>query len=119
MTRALADAVVVHHTHFDRVALCRAAARHGFGDLTCSWVDSARVARRAWERFAYNGYGLPNLAHEFGIEFRHHDAAEDARCAGLILLRALADTGMSLDEWVVRAKQPLRPQGGKGRHAQS
>lgn len=118
VNEALAKSVVVHHTHFDRVALCRAATKYGFADLTCSWLDSARVARRAWERFAHSGYGLANLAAEFGIEFQHHDAAEDARAAGLILLRAMAETGLSLDEWLIRAGQPLFGS-SHGHHAQA
>jgi len=63
------------------------------------------VARRAWERFSRSGYGLANLAEEFAIEFEHHDACEDARCAGLILLRAMADTGLTLDEWLEKTSQ--------------
>jgi DNA polymerase III epsilon subunit-like protein len=97
---ALATAVVVHHTHFDRTALCQAAAKHGFPEPTCRWLDSARVARRAWERFARRGYGLADLAAEFEIEFKHHDACEDARAAGLVLLKAMEATGLSIDEWV-------------------
>jgi len=104
---ALASVVVVHHTHFDRVALCRAAAKHGFPDLDCRWLDSARVARRAWRRFSREGYGLGSLAEEFAIEFQHHDACEDARAAGLILLRAMAETGLSLDDWLERVSEPI------------
>jgi DNA polymerase-3 subunit epsilon len=103
---ALRTTVVVHHTHFDRVALCRAAQKYGFSDPSCRWLDSARVARRAWERFSKRGYGLKNLADEFGIEFEHHDACEDARAAGMIVLRAMTDTGLSLDEWFERIVEP-------------
>lgn len=99
---ALETAVVIHHTHFDRVALCRAAQKYGLPEPSCRWLDSARVARRAWQRFSKRGYGLKNLADEFGIDFEHHDACEDARAAGMIVLRAISDTGFSLDEWFGR-----------------
>jgi DNA polymerase-3 subunit epsilon len=102
ISSALAAVVVVHHTHFDRVALCQAAAKHGLPDFTCRWIDSARVARRAWSRFAKSGYGLANLASEFGIDFQHHDACEDARVAGLILLKAIAETGIPVDGWFAK-----------------
>lgn len=115
---ALESVVVVHHTHFDRVALCRAAAKHGFPDLACRWLDSARVARRAWERFSRGGYGLANLAEEFAIAFQHHDACEDARAAGLILLKAMAETGLSLDDWLERANGPIAG-GSSGRISRS
>ena len=96
---------VVCHTHFDRVAMGQAAASHGLTPPVCSWLDSARVTRRAWSRFAERGYGLANVAAELGIEFRHHDAMEDARTAGLILLRAIEETGTVLSEWPNRLHQ--------------
>jgi DNA polymerase-3 subunit epsilon len=99
--------VVVHHTSFDRVAVSRAAQRFGLDSLPCTWLDSPRVARRAWERFAYRGYGLANLAAEFRIHFRHHDPLEDARAAGLVLLRAISETGRTLSEWLTRVEQPI------------
>jgi hypothetical protein len=33
VNEALAESIVVHHTHFDRVALCRAATKYGFPNL--------------------------------------------------------------------------------------
>jgi DNA polymerase III subunit epsilon len=103
---ALVTTTVVHHTYFDRVALCKTANKYGYPP-GCTWLDTARVARRAWERFAKSGYGLANLAAELGIKFKHHDATEDARAAGFILLHAMVDTGLSLDDWLERVKKPL------------
>lgn len=108
ISMTLSDFVIAHHTAFDRVAFARATAKCGFPELQVNWLDTARVSRRAWERFAYAGYGLENLAREFEIEFRHHEAAEDARAAGLILLRALVETGLTIEEWIERARFPLR-----------
>lgn len=102
-----AGSVAVCHTHFDRVALSQACATSEHPPLACRWLDSARVARRAWPEVAHAGFGLASLAHRFGISFRHHDAAEDARTAGLILLRAIADTGLGLDDWFARVEQSL------------
>ncbi len=42
-----------------------------------------------------------------GIEFKHHDAAEDARAAGLILVRASQDTGLDLAGWMDRVSRPI------------
>lgn len=92
-------AVTVCHTHFDRVALMQACAAGEHPPLTCRWLDSARVARRAWPEVAHSGFGLAPLAKRFGFSFRHHDAVEDARVAGLILLRAIADTGREIEDW--------------------
>lgn len=107
MHRRLAGHVVVSHMPFDRVALGRAHERYGLPALECTWLDTARVTRRAWPQFSRRGYGLADIASWCGIEFRRHDAEEDARAAGLVLLRALADTGLSIDDWVVRSTKPI------------
>ena len=99
--------IVVSHTPFDRAALARACARSNLEGCECTWLDSARVVRRAWPQFSRSGYGLSNVAAHFGIEYRAHDALEDARCAGLLLLRAIEETGLSVGEWLARAEQPI------------
>jgi DNA polymerase III subunit epsilon len=95
----LANCIVVHHTHFDRTAFRQIAAKLSQSELPCHWLDSARMARRAWERFSQSGFGLKNLAAEFQIEFQHHQPSEDARCAGMVALRAIKDTGIPIDQW--------------------
>ena len=52
-------------------------------------LDSARVARRTWENLAWKGYGLYNVCQYLGYEFAHHDALEDAKAAGHILINAI------------------------------
>jgi DNA polymerase III subunit epsilon len=101
--------IVACHTHFDRVALRQACGRHSLEPLSCNWLDTAQVARRAWRDVAHAGYGLSNLASRFGIEFQHHDALHDARTAGLILLRAIEDTGFNVEQWVERCRWSISP----------
>jgi len=56
------------------------------------------------------GYGLSNVAAHFGIEYQAHDALDDARCAGLLLLRAIAETGLSPEQWMpARTNQFIIP----------
>lgn len=111
------DRVVVCHSLFDRAALERASEKHRLDRVSCRWLDTMRVVRRTWPEYAYAGYGLENLTRDFGIEFTHHDAAEDARVTGMILVRAMRETGLSLDDWLVRAIQPLSGPGGIVRNA--
>ncbi len=94
--------IVACHTHFDRVALAQACGRHALEPLPCEWLDTAKVARRAWAQFAKSGYGLANLARHFGISFQHHDALHDARTAGLILIKAIEETGFDATDWIAR-----------------
>jgi len=107
----LQEMIVVSHTPFDRVALERACFRWNLSGCECRWLDSARVARIAWPEFSVRGYGLSNLAPHFGIEYRAHDALEDARCAGLLLLRAVQESGLSAEQWLERARHPIHSSG--------
>ncbi|MDB5616063.1 exonuclease domain-containing protein [Tardiphaga sp.] len=101
ISQYLNDTIVTHHSPFDRRALARAAVRYGSADLDCFWIDTVSVARRTWPAFAKDGgFGLANLARSFDITFRHHEAAEDARASGLIMLRALEDSGLDLEDWL-------------------
>lgn len=103
----LQNRIVVSHTAFDRAALARACSKNGLQLHECQWLDTARVVRRAWPEFSQKGYGLANVTKHFGIEFQHHDAKEDARAAGEILLRAVDATGLSVEQWLERVAQPV------------
>lgn len=105
--------IVVCHTHFDRAALFQACNQHALSTLSCSWLDSARVARRTWPQFAQRGYGLKSLADHCGVSFKHHDALHDARTAGIILARAVEHSGIALSEWLVRSVQSVSSQSVK------
>ena len=107
VTQKFVDTVVVSHTPFDQTAIRSVFAKYGIELPVITWLDTARVVRRTWLDLSRRGYGLAPVAERLGIEFRHHNAAEDARAAGEILLHAMRETGLSIDEWVVRAKKPI------------
>ena len=103
----LDNTVVVCHTHFDRVAMHQAAERYDVQPPASTWLDSARVARRAWKEFAWKGYGLYNVCMALGYEFKHHDALEDAKAAAHILLAATIETGLDVEGWLRVVGQPI------------
>ena len=107
----LQDRIVVSHSPFDRVAVERACDRFDMAVCESRWLDSVRVARIAWPELSSYGYGLSKIADHLGIEFQAHDALEDARCAGLLLLRAIEETGLSPQEWLVRVGHPIHSDG--------
>ena len=107
LNRFLDNRVVVTHTHFDRLAVHQAAVKSAVFPPRCTWLDSARVARRAWKEFARSGYGLANVSKVLGYEFKHHDALEDAKAAGNILLAAMEQSGLDLEAWLRRVSQPI------------
>jgi|SRR5690625_267759 len=101
--------VCVSHTHFDRVSISRALEKYGLPDFDTIWLDSAKVARRAWKEFSRRGYGLANVCAKLGYDFNHHDALEDAKASGYILLRAVEQTGLDVPSWLKRVNQPINP----------
>jgi DNA polymerase III subunit epsilon len=109
LSKWLEGQIVASHTSFDRAALTRACEKNGVLPHDCTWLDTSRVVRRAWPAFAQSGYGLANVAKHFKLAFEHHNAIEDARIAGEILLKAVAETGLSVEQWVERVNQPINP----------
>lgn len=105
----LRGSIAVAHSGFDRMAIARACARNDLEFPDCRWLDSATVARRTWPEVSKKGYGLANLAARLGLTFRHHDAAEDAYVAGMVLVRAIQDSGHSLDWWIDAVNRRAKP----------
>lgn len=84
--------ILASHTFFDRTAMERACWRYGLAMLPyAKWIDTCEAARRAWPQLA--NHKLPTLARHFGIVYRAHDAAEDARVAGEIYLLTMQARG--------------------------
>lgn len=103
----MTGSLVVSHMPFDRAAVHQACARHAIDVPALTWLDTAQVARRAWAECAYRGYGLANVCSMIGYDFAHHDALEDAKAAGRVLLAACAATGHTVEEWLVRVEQTI------------
>lgn len=101
--------VVAHHTAFDKNAIGKVLAKYRLPEVDCTWLDTAKVARRTWPAYAASGYGLAKIAADLGIKFRHHIAHEDARASGEILVRASTIVGLSVTEWTERVGQPISP----------
>jgi DNA polymerase-3 subunit epsilon len=104
----LAGRVVVSHTAFDVTAITRACLARDRPPIEARWLDSVRVARRAFpELKTRGGHGLASLRRYLDLRFDHHDAGEDARAAGWVVEAAVIATGLSVSDWVVKAHRPL------------
>ena len=110
----LGDAVVIHHTPFDRTAMKQAFAKHGLDLPRIKWLDSASVVRRTWSDLARAGYGLESVTGRLGIPYQPHNAAEDARAAGEVFVQAMRQSGLSVADWIVRAAMPITPRSRSG-----
>jgi DNA polymerase-3 subunit epsilon len=49
------------------------------------------------------------VCRRIGYEFQHHNALEDAKAAGHVLLAAMAETGLDLEGILKRVRQPIDP----------
>lgn len=88
----LADRLVVaHYASFDMSVLRHTLDFHGVRyptlEYLCTWV----ISRQVWPDWVT--YKLDWIANMLGIEFQHHDAAEDARAAAQVALRCAAEVG--------------------------
>lgn len=108
LRQRLRGSVLVSHTSFDRVAFERAMTRYDLEQLQVTWLDSAKIVRRAWpERYGRKGYGLKNVATDLDISFTHHDALEDARAAAEIVLSACVAAETDIEGWLKRVNRPI------------
>ncbi len=103
---------IAHNASFDKSALEQAAKKDNLEPLNPIWLCSAEVARRTWSDVSEKGYKLKDVCQKIGYEFEHHDALEDAKAAGHVMIAALEESGISLEEWL---EQPInsssRPKG--------
>lgn len=96
----LAGRTTVAHSYFDKGALAAACRVHDRRMVETTWLDSVRVAKRAWPELT--SHKLNVVSGHLGIPLRHHDALSDARAAGMIVVKAIESTGIPLAGWVTR-----------------
>jgi DNA polymerase-3 subunit epsilon len=92
--------ITVAHSAFDKGALSAACRIDGLAAIETNWLDSVRVAKRAWPQLA--SHRLNVLSRFLGIEHRHHDALSDARAAGMVIVKAMEHTGIDLQGWMTK-----------------
>ena len=106
LRRYLENGISVSHSDFDRCALTRAFEKYELSPISTTWLDSVKVARQTWKDLA-QGYSLPDLCEKIGYRFNHHDALEDAKAAGHVLLAAMRESKLDLEAWINRVNQPI------------
>ena len=94
----LAGRITVAHSFFDKGALGAACAIHERRVIETTWLDSVRVARRAWPELY--SHRLNVLTKFLGVRHKHHDALSDVRAAGMVIVRAIEHTGIGLAGWL-------------------
>ncbi|MBW6524376.1 3'-5' exonuclease [Sphingomonas sp. RHCKR47] len=94
----LSGRITVAHSLFDKGALAAACMLHRCDPIATTWLDSVRVAKRAWPDLP--SHRLNVLTRFLGLPHKHHDALSDARAAGMVIVRAMEHTGMDLAGWL-------------------
>lgn len=106
LNQFLEQKIVVCHTPFDQRAINRVAEKNGVPVPNCIWLDSSLVARRTWDGISKSGYNLANVCKIIGYKFQHHDALEDAKAAGQVILAAMLHVGLDLDGLIKKTAKP-------------
>lgn len=77
--------VMAHNADFDVSALRHALDAYGIPHPTLCYLCTQRLAKRLWP--GLDSYGLARIAIHLGVDFTHHDPAEDAFACAHIVLR--------------------------------
>jgi len=97
--------ICVSHGGVDRKAIEQAFKACNQEPPNCQWLNSATLVRRSWDQFKDKGYRLFNICEYLGIQYHPHDALEDAKATGQVVIRAIEKTGIGIEEWLVRLNE--------------
>lgn len=79
--------VLAHNASFDIGVLCTGLRDYGLPNPEFGYFCTLTLSRHLWPELG--GASLDVVARHFGIQFRHHDASEDAfACAQIALIAA-------------------------------
>jgi DNA polymerase-3 subunit epsilon len=104
--RLLDGAIIVHHAGSEKRALTKIFRDNGCElSTTTKWIDTCNVARRIIDKADVENFKLGSLCDREGIVFSAHDAYEDARASGELLIQLMSANGKHLDYWAERKNQ--------------
>lgn len=102
----LENNIVIHHMPFDKAAITKIIEKYNLEPINIIWLDSAKIVRRTWTEFAKKGYGLKNITSHLRIDFKHHDALEDAIAAGKVVIEAMKIKEVTIEDWILNVSRP-------------
>ncbi|MEF9958481.1 MAG: 3'-5' exonuclease [Niameybacter sp.] len=91
------EMLIAHNAPFDMGVLTNLIHHYNLTSPSLNFVCTCNIARKTWDKQV--NYTLKNIANQLGYLFNHHDAHDDAKTCGKILLEALKVHGVnSIDE---------------------
>jgi DNA polymerase-3 subunit epsilon len=84
--------ILAHNAAFDIEVLCQSLAAYGQLFPEFRYICTMTISRCMWPNLGSSS--LDTVAHHFGIEFKHHDAADDAFACAHIALMAAKELGV-------------------------
>lgn len=109
--------ITVSHGSYDSDAIRKACNRYAIPPLDITWLDSTVAARRTWPEVSSKGYGLADLCERIGYQFNHHDALEDAKAAGAVLIALLKEYNQNIDTLMEIVNRPIKSKREKTSHS--
>lgn len=93
--------LVCHNAMFDTAVLCKCLEFYGIPLPRFRYICTVKVSQKLWPDL--ENHKLDTVSSFLGIALNHHEAGSDAHAAGLILHKALLETGCrSVDELAER-----------------
>lgn len=83
--------LVCHNAMFDTAVLRKCLEFYGIEIPCCRYICTVKVSQKLWPDL--ENHKLDTVSNFLGISLNHHEAGSDAHAAGLILQKALEQTG--------------------------
>jgi len=97
--------LVAHNASFDMSVLCSILDVYKIPHPPLNYFCTLAIAKRVWPGLL--GYALNKISRHLEIEFKHHNAEEDAVACAKIVLRAYNELGVNnLEELAKKIKLP-------------
>lgn len=82
---------LAHNAAFDMSVWRNALDGYGAAYPAISYLCTLKMAQKVW--YDWQSHGLASLASQLGIDFEHHNAAEDAKVCAQVALAIAGDLG--------------------------